>query len=274
MFKQKDAIVRLLRDNDPETVHLVKEQLAEGGAEVIGELESMLALDDETVTFHVREVLAEIDVDEALNELTLLCPMFPEHGDLEYGNWLVARAYLPGIDLKPYKEEIETWAQEIAPLIELVQDPAERIRTLGTFLSDELGFEGNTQDYYNADNMLLPRLLDSRLGIPISLTTLFMMVGQRAGMQIEGINFPGNFLARHEGIMFDPFEKGRILSHEDCERILSRQNLPASEDHFISATPRVMFRRTLANLLYVAKNESNEREAAVLAGWIRGLDRK
>jgi regulator of sirC expression with transglutaminase-like and TPR domain len=274
MFKQKDAIMRLLRDNDPETVNLVKEQLAEGGAEAIEELEAMLALEDDAVTFHVREVLAEIDVNEALDELALYCPMFPEHGDLEYGNWLVARAYLPGIDLKPYKEQIETWALEIAPLIQLMQGPVERVQTLGTFLGDELGFEGNTQDYYNADNMLLPRLLDSRLGIPISLTTLFMMIGQRAGMQIEGINFPGNFLARHQGIIFDPFEKGRILSSEDCEEILARQNVPATGEHFQAATPRMMFRRSLANLLYVAKNEGNERESAVLAGWIRGLDRK
>jgi len=273
MFKQKDAIVRLLRDNDPETVNLVKVQLAEAGAEAVGELRSLLALEDEAVKFHVREVLAEIDVNEALDELTLLSPMFPEHGDLEYANWLIARAYIPGIDLAPFQEQIQEWGREIAPMIEACTSPLERVRTLGVFMSDELGFEGNTQDYYNSDNMLLPRLIETRMGIPISLTTLFMMIGRRADMEIDGVNFPGNFLARHDGILFDPFEKGRILSEADCEEILSRQNLPASDEHFDIATPRMMFRRILANLLYVAKNDSNERDAAVLAGWIRGLDR-
>jgi len=273
MFKQKDAIVRLLKDNDPETVQLVKVQLAEAGPEAVGELEAMLALEDEGVKAHIREVLAEIDVNEALDELTLLCPMFPETGDLEYANWLIARAYIPGIDLTPYQEQINHWGCEIAPIIEACTGPLERVRTLSAFMSEELGFEGNTQNYYNSDNMLLPRLMDSRLGIPISLTNLFMMVGHRAGMEIEGINFPGNFLARHEGILFDPFEKGRVLTPADCEQILSRQNLPAAEDHFVVANPRMMFRRILANLLYVAKNEANERDAAVLASWIRGLDR-
>lgn len=274
MFKQKDAILRLLRDNDPETVNLVKEQLAGAGVEAVEGLQALLELEDDAVSFHVREVLAEIDAHEACNELALLCPMFPEHGDLEYANWLIARAYLPGIDLKPYQEQINQWGREIAPLIQAADKPAERVRILSTFMSDELGFEGNTQDYYNADNTLLPRLIDARLGIPISLTTLCAMIGRRAGIEIEGINFPGNFLARHDGVIFDPFEKGRILSKEDCEVMLFRQNLPASGEYFLSASARVMFRRTLANLLYVAKNESNEREAAILANWIRGLDRK
>ena len=266
--------MRLLRDNDPETVNLVKEQLAGCGADAIESLQSMLESDDDAVSFHVREVLAEIDAHEAFNELGLLCPMFPEQGDLEYANWLVARAYLPGLDLRPYQAEIDAWGEELAPIIEAAQGPAGRVKALGAYMSEELGFEGNAQDYYNADNTLLPRLLDSRLGIPISLTTLASMIGRRAGMIIEGINFPGNFLGRHDGIIFDPFEKGRILSKDDCEEILSRQNQPASEEFFQVATPRMMFRRTLANLLYVAKNDSNEREAAVLAGWLRGLDRK
>jgi len=274
MFTQKEAIVRLLKDNDPETVNLVKEQLAEAGVEAVEELESMLTLDDESVTFHIREVLAEIDVNEALDELTLLCPMFPEFGELEYANWLIARAYIPGIDLKIYQDQIQEWGSEIAPIIESVTGPIERVKTLGAFMSEELGFGGNTEDYYNSDNMILPRMMETKLGIPISLTTLFMMVGKRAGMHIEGVNFPGNFLARHEGIIFDPFERGRILSKTDCEEILFRQNLPPSDDHFVIATPRMMFRRILANLLYVAKNEANEQDAAVLASWIRGLDRQ
>ena len=62
---QKDAIVRLLRDNDPATVHLLKEQLIETGSESVAALRDLLALDDAAVTEHVREVLAKIECDDA-----------------------------------------------------------------------------------------------------------------------------------------------------------------------------------------------------------------
>ena len=58
---QKDAIVRLLRDNDPATVSLVKEQLIERGSDGVAALRDLLALDDEAVTAHVREVIEKIE---------------------------------------------------------------------------------------------------------------------------------------------------------------------------------------------------------------------
>ncbi len=59
------------------------------------------------------------------------------------------------------------------------------------------------------------------MGIPITLTILYRMVGARAGMKVEGINLPGHFIARHGEVYFDPFHRGRILTKADCEEILA-----------------------------------------------------
>ena len=69
---QKDAIVRLLRDNDPATVALLKEQLIESGSDGIAALRDLLNLDDEAVTAHVREVLEKIETDEAHDDMLSL----------------------------------------------------------------------------------------------------------------------------------------------------------------------------------------------------------
>jgi len=76
MFEQKEAIVRLLRDDDPHTVTLVKTQLAVAGPEAIPGLQDLLTTDDETVTRHVREVIAEIDAKDASRQLSDLCRAF------------------------------------------------------------------------------------------------------------------------------------------------------------------------------------------------------
>ncbi|MBV9392237.1 MAG: hypothetical protein JOY96_10125, partial [Verrucomicrobia bacterium] len=57
MFKQRDAIIRLLQDDDPDTVTLTKKQLATGGTEIISDLKDLLSTDDEKVAFHVRDIL-------------------------------------------------------------------------------------------------------------------------------------------------------------------------------------------------------------------------
>lgn len=145
---------------------------------------------------------------------------------------------------------------------------------LAEYLGGRLGFRGNTDDYYNADNSLLPAVMTSRLGIPISLTLVYMLVGWRCGMTVEGINFPGHFLARHEGVLFDPFERGRIIGIPECLEILARQKLEMQPNHLEAADAVAMLRRMLANLLYVSQNDGDTEQAALISGWIRDLHRK
>lgn len=274
MFEQQEAIVRLLRDDDLTTVSLVKQQLVEKGVEAIPNLEDMLALDDQTVTRHVREVLGEIDAREATDEFDLLCPLFPENGDLESANWLLARLFLPGVNFKIYSRLLDQWGDRIADMVAGAKSATEQVGILADYLGNRLGFHGDPNDYYKVDNSLLPRVIETRCGIPISLALVYIIIGKRAGLQIEGVNFPGHFLARCKGVIFDPFERGRILTMGDCERVLELQNLTLESSHLEVASSRVMLRRILANLLYVFQNNEDEANAALMAGWIHSLDRE
>jgi len=273
MFAQKDAIVKLLRDDDPRTVDLVKEQLTRQGSAAIPSLEDLLTMYDERVSEHVKDVMGRIDAAEAGGELTRLCQNFGEQGDLETFCWLLARAMLPGTDVEEWRALLDLWSRQVAQY-RSPQDTAEdRVRLMSRFLGGHLGFRGNTEDYYNRDNTLLPRVLSTRLGIPITLTLLYMFIGQRSGIPVEGINFPGHFLARHDGVLFDPFDGGRVIGLAECRQILARQKLELEEGHLETATPIAIAQRVLANLLYVYQGADNGELAGKVTSWLHALDR-
>ena len=273
MFHQKEAIVKLLSDDDPLTVNLVKEQLVSTGEDSLDDLQTLLGDGNATVRKHVSDVLAEIDSRQAAYDLSILCPMFAEEGDIEHASWLLARVLLPGTKVNNYKGILDEYGRELSMLLDDASVSRERIETIAGYLCGAQSYNGNTDDYYEVDNSLMPRVIDSRRGIPISITLFYMMVGGRAGMKIEGVNLPGHFLAKHDGVLFDPFEGGRIVTFSECNEILARQNLSFDPAHLEVATPRVMFRRMLTNLLYIFQNDGEEMQAERLAEWINGLDR-
>ena len=81
---QLDAIARLLRDNDPATVQLVKSQLLQNPADNAPHLRDLLGrADDAVVTGHVRDILAAMEATQAAEEFDLLCRFFTDDGDIE-----------------------------------------------------------------------------------------------------------------------------------------------------------------------------------------------
>jgi regulator of sirC expression with transglutaminase-like and TPR domain len=74
------------------------------------------------------------------------------------------------------------------------------IATLNAYLYEELGFSGNRDHYDDPRNSFLNEVLDRRLGIPISLAVVYLEIGRRAGLRLEGVNFPGiSWCARRRG---------------------------------------------------------------------------
>ncbi len=274
MFKQREAIIRLLKDSDPETVNLTKQQLAQGGSEAIPDLRDLLQTDDQQVAVHVREILMEIEIREAKVGFEEICGKISGLVDLEQGCWYLAQIFQPGVDVESYQKTIDSWSRELSDRLTLCHSESSRAMAMGQFFGKDLGLRGNEDDYYNPRNSILPSVMDSKLGIPISLSLLYMMVGQRASLAVEGINLPGHFVVRHGDILLDPFHAGRILTTSDCAQILSHQNRTLHQDDLQSAHPKLILIRILANLLYIFQNQQNEPLQTMITQWIRLLDPK
>lgn len=109
-------------------------------------------------------------------------------------------------------------------------DVLDLIQQLGGHLFEREGFSGDTSEYPDPRNSFLPDVLTRRTGIPITLSVLYLHLGRRVGLWLEGVNFPGHFLVRCKGrlgdvaptgdLILDPFRGGIVLSDRDCARLL------------------------------------------------------
>lgn len=107
-----------------------------------------------------------------------------------------------------------------------------RLKTITDFFFGDLGFAGNQEQYDDPRNSFLNDVIARRRGIPITLAVVFMELARRAGLSLEGVNFPGHFLLRcppdptdpedSRAILIDPFHGGAVLDELDCLRLLRR----------------------------------------------------
>lgn len=271
MFSQRDAIIHLLDDDDAETVALVKRKLVEGGSGAIGHLEELLTHQvGERVERHVRAVMASIRFEHGSAEFGQLCANFEHDGDIEAASWLLARTLLPATDLAPFQEQLDIWGARAAAPLARARSTTTRVEVLAELLGDKVGLRGNTEDYYRLENSLLPTVIHSRRGLPISLSLIYMLVGRRAGLSVEGVGLPGYFIARHEDVLFDPFAGGRILTVADCATLLERQNLRLVPEHLRTCAARPLLVRVLTNLRHVVR-ENDPPLLSRIDGWIAAL---
>lgn len=140
---------------------------------------------------------------------------------------LIAQAANPDVDVSAYLRQIDDWASYVRGRFDpQTADAAERIEQLNSFLFDELGFAGNTQEYFDPQNSFLNSVMDRRLGIPITLSILYIELGRRLGLPLQGVSFPGHFLVilpvSHGAVVLDPYAEGASLEMADLEHLLSQ----------------------------------------------------
>ena len=134
----------------------------------------------------------------------------------------LARDEHPALDVEGYLAELGAMAREVRP--RLRGGLKARTAVLCRYLFEDMGFQGDRRDYYSAQNSYLNEVIDRRKGIPITLSAVAMAVGARAGLDVAGVGLPGHFVAKAvaggEDVLFDPFHGGRLLTPEDCERLV------------------------------------------------------
>jgi regulator of sirC expression with transglutaminase-like and TPR domain len=146
--------------------------------------------------------------------------------DLARACLLIAKDAYPGLDVDGYLGEIERLAARLRGRLPDADGAEERIAALNEFLFAELGYSGNAENYYDPRNSYLNEVLDRRTGIPLTLSVLYMEIGRRVGLPIEGVSFPGHFLVRlrlrGSLLVLDPFSGGDAQSEADLRARLRR----------------------------------------------------
>lgn len=164
----------------------------------------------------------------------------------------------PRLDVQGVLFRVDDLAAKLRRRLPSDAPPLQRLRAVTAYFFQELGFSGNVNDYYDRNNSLLPHVLESRRGIPISLAVLFMEMARQLDLNVLGVSFPGHFLIKvtmaKGDVIIDPFT-GASLSREDLEERLApyRQKEMLRSDWPLSlflqaAPPRDILARMLRNL--------------------------
>jgi len=181
--------------------------------------------------------------------------------DLAEAALAFASAEYPDLDIPHHLERIDGLALAARRTMPPGITDLERTRRVAAFLFEEMGFHGNRDEYYDARNSYLNEVLDRRLGLPITLSVLFIEVAQRAGIELHGVALPAHFLVKFqdgaEEVFFDPFHRGRELTEQGCiEQVAEVMGRPVRLGPAVFARcPRKgILRRMLNNLRVVHLN--------------------
>lgn len=159
-------------------------------------------------------------------------------------------------DLQPahYLARLDELAAQARSHLPAQADPLARALALAGWLFGPAGFRGNAADYADPRNSYLNQVLDRRLGIPISLSVLFLEVAGRLGLPAEGVGMPGHFIVSVAGedaaVYLDPFHGGQTLTEADCADLVRRSaGHQVFDRQWLAPTPpRDIVTRMLNNL--------------------------
>ena len=190
--------------------------------------------------------------------------------DLATAALLIAATEYPQLDISHELGVLDSLSAGVSKRLSEEREPLYCLNTLSEYLFDDIGFRGNPEDYYDPRNSFLNEVLSRRLGIPITLSLVFIEVGKRLGIPFLGVGMPGHFLLRHrdeEGLFIDPFHRGVLLSEEECAqrmREVTQANIAWDSRLLDPLSNREYVARLLRNLKGIYWQNQDHRRALAM----------
>jgi regulator of sirC expression with transglutaminase-like and TPR domain len=269
-----DALVRLLGDEDPKICSVAWDNLERIGAPALPFIaETMRRTDDARVRVQSGRFLKEWSRREVFRRWV----EFSKQGtfDLEEGAFLIAETEYPDGDMKRYREMLDGYAGVLRRRLPTARTTDEAVRMLSKLLFGEVGFKGNSEDYGNPDNSYLNRVIDSKRGIPITLSTVFLVVARRLSLPVHGVGMPFHFLLKYRGpsgeVFLDAFHGGKSITARECAAILAREKVSIREEHLRAVSDQEILARMLGNLLRVYLKAEDQRRYERISAMLKLL---
>lgn len=183
---------------------------------------------------------------------------------LDRAAFLIAATEYPDLNVEAGIRTLDGYGRLLRARLAGLEEPEQQARVLAELLHDELGFTGNAESYYDARNSYLNDVLERRLGIPISLSAVYLEVGRRAWLPLEGVGMPGHFMIRlrhpTRPLLLDTFEGGRVVSEDECAarlRSLYGREVRFQPEMLAAVGQRAILFRMLANLKGLYANQGD-----------------
>ncbi len=195
-----------------------------------------------------------------------------EQINLEKAALYIAQEASPDLEVEEYLNTLDTMADEVRDRLPEEPYPLRMVQLINRYLYEDLKFSGDSEDYYNPQNSFLNSVIDRRMGIPITLSLVYLAIAKRLDFPMVGVGMPGHFLVRPDveemELFVDPFNEGEILFQQDCLDRLRKvygQPIEMQPKYLETVTPRQFLARMLTNLklVYLDRNEISACLAAI-----------
>ena len=215
-----------------------------------------------------------------MNIQQLIHYLYRPDADIFEASLLLAKRSDPALDIERYLHILHAWSVELRESMPTSGDITQRIGALNRFLFEDKGFHADHDDFYNPDNSRIDKVIDRRKGIPVSMSIIYVALGQRVGVDLQGVSFPGHFLVKvvvEEGVfVLDPYHYGVSLSEEQLERLLKHAAPDASmsmlAEFLEAASPEETVMRLMRSLKTIYRQRNNHEEALEILNTMLAID--
>ena len=258
-----DAALRLLGDGSPRVVASVKAYVLAAGSAGREALQRVSESGDAAARMRARAILRSFDVEQYLQRFAGL--------DLDSSSYRSPEPLLAGAVFASHM--VRTFAPDANELRGKLWREAEVLRArfsgrslnlcarmLSEHLNEAMGFSGQNASHLELDHVLLDRVVEGRVGVPVTLSLVYLLVARWAGLTVSGVGMPEHFLVRLHGVrpvLVDPYYGGRTVTKIDCIRHLKSLGYDQVRDCMRDLSDREVLARYLRELQRAASHRGH-----------------
>lgn len=270
------SLLTLLDDDDEQIYQTARDRLLTHGEKALALIPESNAGSSSIVATRVNEIRELLKRTVFKEQFRRLKKDSTGDIDLEEGVFLIARQRFPNLDTTQYISQLNEYALELKQKLSTITDQMEILHRIITFFAKEKGLRGNKEDYYAESNHYIPLVLETKIGIPITLSIIYLLVGKRINLPLTGIGLPGHFTLRFSSgtnnIYFDPFNNGKILSRSDCEEIVKNLGFTFTDEYLQPVTNKQILERMLRNIILSLEKGQEKEQIETIRQFIDSLN--
>ncbi len=257
-----NSLIKLI--DDEESIYLqIREELLKIGEEVIPYLEEQSSNDRSLKSRRIEELISKLKfsvISDRLNKLK------SKQNKPSLWDSLTLIALIENYidDWTEYFEFKKKVVINFSVINSTFKSNYKKFEKFREYFFDELGFTGDSKDYYSIENMVLNRVIDRRQGIPILLSALFLSITEELNLPFYGVGMPTHFILRYKigdiDILFDPFYNGKVVDKSECISFLIKAGFGFREDYLQNVNNREIILRVLRNMItsYSKSNQNSK----------------
>jgi len=259
---EKLALFSLIDDPSPFVRKALLNTIGQMGKEGLNLLKEAVDGPNRILSWHAANLLSELQSSDPAQEFrTFIQEM---NYEMESGWLMISRVAYPSLGIGDVCQELDAIASRCNELLVKPTSAREQCLVINRVLFHEMGFRGNSERYTDPDNSFINRVLETRRGLPINLSVLYLLIGQRLGTPIEPISAPGHFVIgcfdEPAPFYIDPFERGKFLTAGQMLKRIEAVTLSPNIGHLAPASIHETLARICRNL---AHHYSDHRDSSM-----------